>query len=54
MRHFMKQEYLENEGLADNTENEKMLTEKMTSNFFHSWNNKLEVLTRVCDYYNYI
>lgn len=54
MEYRMKQEYLKNNLYEDNTENEKYLVEDITNNAFHKWNDKLEVLTRICDWYGYL
>lgn len=54
MEYRMKQEYLKNNLYEDNTENEKYLVEDITNNVFHKWNDKLEILTRVCDWYEYM
>ena len=43
MIYTMKKEHL----------NEKHLIEDLTSNLYHEWNDKLEILTRICDYYSY-
>ena len=52
MDYRMKREYLKNNFLGDN--DEKYLTEYLTRGAFHQWNDKLEVMTRICDYYTYM
>lgn len=54
MEYRMKQEYLKNNLYEDNTENEKYLVEDITNNVFYKWNDKLEILARVCDWYGYM
>lgn len=54
MEYRMKQEYLKNNLYEDNTGNEKYLVEDITNNVFYKWNDKLEILTRVCDWYGYM
>lgn len=40
--------------MSDSAEDEKYLTEELTRGVFHKWNDKLETLTRMCDYYSYM
>lgn len=54
MEYRMKKEYLKNNLYEDNAENEKYLVEDITNNVFNKWNDKLEVLTRICDWYEYM
>lgn len=54
MDHKMKRNYLKNNFWNDNADDEKYLTEYLTRNVFHKWNDKLEILTRICDYYSYM
>lgn len=54
MDYRMKREYLKNRHLNDNTEDEKVLVEDCTNNVFHRWNDQLEILTRICDWYCYM
>ena len=54
MDYRMKREYLKNNFWSDNAEDEKYLTEYLTRGIFHKWNDKLEILTRICDYYSYM
>ena len=49
MNYRMKQEYLKNNFWSGNSEDEKYLTEYLTRGIFHKWNDKLEILTRICD-----
>lgn len=50
----MKREYLKSNYLDNNDVDEKYLVEKYTKGLFHKWNDKLEILTRICDYYSYL
>ena len=54
MDYRMKREYLKNNFWSGNVEDEKYLTEYLTRGIFHKWNEKLEILTRICDYYSYM
>ena len=54
MDYRMKREYLKNNFWGNNAEDEKYLTEYLTRDIFHKWNDKLEILTRICDYYSYM
>ena len=47
MDYRMKKNYLKNNFLGNNDENEKYLTEYLTRGVFHQWNEKLEVMTRI-------
>ena len=49
----MRKEYLKNYYLKDNAEDEKILVEDFTKKVFHRWDDKLEILTRICDWYGY-
>ena len=53
MNYAMKKEYLQQHFLKELSKFEKYLVEDITSNVFHEWNDKLEVLTRICGYYSY-
>lgn len=53
MKYRMKQEYLKNNLYQDNAENEEYLVKYITHNVFNKWNDKLEILTRICDWYEY-
>ena len=53
MDYRMRKEYLSNYCLKDNAEDEKILVEDFTKEVFHRWNDKLEILTRICDWYGY-
>ena len=53
MEYRMKQDYLKNNLYEDNAESEKYLVEDITQGAFHKWNDKLEIITRVCDWYGY-
>ena len=50
----MKRNYLKNNFWSDNADDERYLTEYLTRGIFHKWNKKLEILTRICDYYSYM
>lgn len=54
MEYRMKQEYLKNNLYQNNAEDEKYLVEDITHGTFHKWNGKLEILTRICDWYGYM
>ena len=54
MDYRMKREYLKSNCLDNNDTDEKYLVEKYTKGLFHKWNDKLEILTRICDYYSYL
>ena len=53
MEYRMKQDYLKNNLYEDNAESEKYLVEDITQGAFHKWNDKWEIITRVCDWYGY-
>ena len=53
MNYAMKKEYLQRHFSKEPSKFEKYLVEDITSNVFHEWNDKLEVLTRICSYYSY-
>lgn len=53
MNYAMKKEHLQHHFLKEPSKFEKYLVEDITSNVFHEWNDKLEVLTRICGYYSY-
>lgn len=53
MEYRMKQEYLKNNLYQDNAENEEYLVKYITHNVLNKWNDKLEILTRICDLYEY-
>lgn len=53
MIYTMKKECLKKHFLKESSKYEKNLVEDLTSNVFHEWNDKLEILTRICDYYSY-
>lgn len=50
----MRQSYLNNYCLSDNAENEKYIAEDITNSVLHTWNDKLEVMLRICDYYTFM
>lgn len=50
----MKREYLKSNCLDNNDVDEKYFVENYTKGLFHKWNDKLEILTRICDYYSYL
>ena len=50
----MKQSYLSNYFLSDTVENERYLVEDITNHTFNVWNDKLEVMLRICDYYTFM
>lgn len=54
MDYRMKAAYLKEYSLDDTEEGEKQLVEDITKNVFHKWNDKLEVLTRICEWYDYV
>lgn len=54
MDYRMKREYLKSNCLDNNDTDEKYFVEKYTKGLFHKWNDKLEILTRICDYYSYL
>lgn len=54
MIYTMKKECLKKHFLKEPSKYEKNLVEDLTSNVFHEWNDKLEILTRICDYYSYM
>ena len=53
MIYTMKKEHLKQHYFKEPSKYEKHLVEDLTSNLFHEWNDKLEILTRICDYYSY-
>ena len=53
MDYRMKKNYLKNNFLGNNDENEKYLTEYLTRGVFHQWNDKLEVMTRIWSMVSY-
>lgn len=53
MIYTMKKECLKQHFFKEPSKYEKHLVEDLTSNLFHEWNDKLEILTRICDYYSY-
>lgn len=54
MEYRMKQSYLDNYFLSDTVENERYLVEDITNNVFNTWNDKLEVMLRLCDYFTFM
>ena len=54
MDYRMKQKYFKNNFWSDSAEDEKYFTEYLTRGVFHTWNDKLEILARICDYYSYM
>lgn len=54
MEYRMRAAYLKGYSLDDTEECEKQLVEDITKNVFHKWNDKLEVLTRICEWYDYV
>lgn len=53
MIYTVKKECLKQHFFKEPSKYEKHLVEDLTSNLFHEWNDKLEILTRICDYYSY-
>lgn len=49
MEYRMKQSYLSNYFLSDTAENERYLVDDITNHIFNAWNDKLEVMLRICD-----
>lgn len=54
MEYRMKQSYLDNYFLSDTVENERYLVDDITNHMFNAWNDKLEVMLRICDYYTFM
>lgn len=54
MKYVMLNEYLKGNLYEMTKENERNLTEDLTNHVFSEWNEKLEVLTHICDLYGYL